>query len=279
MIDRNRCVQPSRLLSRPWLAGVLLVGAYFATALFSVLLSSSAVGDTITLPALPCDSAGGPTPPFANPPHFRVWHRRDLAGWQPAACFGWPPGEFTIVTVLSGAFHFDGTGDDLLARFGAASSWTGIRYWSASDERWRTFITDQAAVTDASGKTRRPDFTLDELKAGADLYFARSDDRSTRPVIYRMHVDEATPDRVVVRVGNVSPVMAFIVTVFDAGDIRAAYILEKIAPGRWGYYAMTEMQEGFLMIGNHAEDYRAGNLAIFRLLAGIPTDREPAVTQ
>jgi hypothetical protein len=33
------------------------------------------------------------------------------------------------------------------------------------------------------------------------------------------------------------------------------------------------------MIGNHAEDYRAGNLAIFRLLAGIPTDRDPAATQ
>jgi len=272
MTERNRLHSPPRPLTVAHL--VILCLSLFTLALAPVL------ADAATSPLLPCaNDAAPPSPAFADPPHFRIWHRRDLANWQPPACFGWPPGEFTILTVLSGAFDFDGTGDDLLARFGAASSWTGIKYWSASDERWQTFITDQAAVTDASGKTRRPDFTLDELKAGADLHFARSDDRSTRPVVYRMHVDEATPDRIVVRVGNVSPVMAFIVTAFGAGDIRAVYILEKIAPGRWGHYVMTEMQEGFLMIGNHAEDYRAGNLAIFRLLAGIPTDREPAVTQ
>jgi len=247
----------------------------------ALIFGDPALADTATLPAPPCvaGDAASPNPPFANPPHFRIWHRRDLANWNPPACFGWPPGDFTIVTVLSGAFAFDGTGDDLLARFGAASSWTRIKYGSASDERWQTFITDQAAVTDASGKTRRPDFTPGELKAGSDLYFTRSDDRSTRPVIYRMHIYEATPDRVVVRIGNVSPVMSFIVTAFDAGDIRAVYILEKIAQGRWGYYALTVLEEGVMVIGNHDEDYRVRNVSIFRHLAGIPTDQEPPVVR
>ncbi|HWA79142.1 MAG TPA: DUF6675 family protein, partial [Acetobacteraceae bacterium] len=220
-----------------------------------------------------------PVPPFTTQPRFRVWHASDLPNWHPSACFGWPPGDFTILTVLSGAFAFDGTGDDLLARFGAVSAFKGIQYWSRSDDRWETFITDAAALEDASPRGRRADFTLDELKAGGDLYFLRADDRSSRPVVYVLHVDEATPDRIVVRIGNVSPVMAFIVTAFDAGAIRSTYILEKTAPGRWGYYAMTELDEGLMVIGNYEEDYRTRNLAIFRHLAGIPTDQAPAVTQ
>ena len=277
MNHRNDLQRAYRLLAELREINPLLVGLCIVLLVLAALSFSVAGADTTSLPSLPCATDIDTSPPFANPPNFRIWHRGDLANWQPPACFGWPPGEFSILTVLSGEFAFDGTGDDLLARFGAVSSWTGIKYWSRSDERWQTFITDQAAVTDGSGKTRRPDFTLDELKAGADLFFTRSDDRSSRPVIYRMHVDEATPDRLVVRIGNVSPVMSFIVTAFDAGDIRAVYILEKIAPGRWGHYAMTELLEGLMVIGNHDEDYLVRNVSIFRHLAGIPTDQEPPV--
>jgi hypothetical protein len=225
---------------------------------------------------LPCvNSATSPTPPFSNPPHFRIWHRRDFGNWQPPACFGWPPGDFSIVTAISGEFAFDGTGEDLLARIGAVSAFTGIKYWSAGDERWKTFITDSTALSGPDPKARRPDFTLDELKSGRDLYFLRADDRTSRPVLYRLWVSEAGPDRVVVHIGNASPVMVFIITAFDTGDIRSTYILEKIAPGRWGYYAMTLLLEGALVLGNQDESYMVRNVAIFRHLTGAPTDQTP----
>jgi hypothetical protein len=162
-----------------------------------------------------------------------------------------------------------------MARFGASSAWKGIRYWSSTDERWETFITDSAALVDFEHRKRRPDFTAAELKTGADFYFLRSDNRSSDPVIYRMRVAEAGSDRLVVTIGNVSPVSTFVFTVFDSGDIRSTYFLERIGPGLWGYYALTVMREGMMVIGNHDESYLTRNVAIFRHIAGIPTDQEP----
>ena len=63
--------------------------------------------------------------------------------------------------------------------------------------------------------------------------------------------------------------------VFDSGDIQSTYFLEKIGPGRWGYYALTVMHEGAMVIGNQDESYLTRTIAIFRHLAGIPTDQEP----
>jgi hypothetical protein len=90
-----------------------------------------------------------------------------------------------------------------------------------------------------------------------------------------MRVAEAGSDRLVVTIGNVSPVSTFVFTVFDSGDIRSTYFLERIGPGLWGYYALTVMREGMMVIGNHDESYLTRNVAIFRHIAGIPTDQEP----
>jgi len=106
-----------------------------------------------------------------------------------------PPGDFSIVTAISGEFAFDGTGEDFALRIGAVSAFKGIRYWSASDGCWQTFITDSTTLSAPDPEARRPDFTLDELKSGKDPDFLRADDRSSRPVLYRMRVSEAGPDR------------------------------------------------------------------------------------
>jgi hypothetical protein len=261
-------------------AGLRLLGPLLAPMFLALAVCGPALADTATLPALPCASDPAAVyPPFADPPNARIWHRRDLGDWQPPACFGWPPLPFNLVTALSGEFKFDGDADELLARFGAVSGWKGIRYWSLSDRRWETFITDSAALEDPNGQARRPDFTPAELKTGADVYFLRSDDSTSDPVIYRMRVAEVGPDRLVVRIGNVSPISRFIFTLFDAGDIQSTYILKKVAPGRWGYYALTVLEEGVMVIGNHDEAYLTRTVAIFRHLAGIPTDQEPPVVR
>jgi hypothetical protein len=252
-------------------SGLMLAALLWASAFPMQQLAAADL-----LPAPPCaQNQESVYPPFADPPSARIWHAGDLSGWQPPACFGWPALDFNLVTAASASFAFDGDADALLARFGALSDWTGIRYWSFSDHRWKVFITDSAALEDPKSKKRRPDFTAAELETGADFYFLRSDDQSSDPVIYRMRVAEAGPDRLVVTIGNVSPVSFFVFTPFDAGDIQSTYFLEKIAPGRWGYYALTVLHEGTVVIGNHDEAYLTRNLAIFRHLAGIPTDQEP----
>lgn len=253
------------------LAGLLLVPLLGAT-----LSGGPALAAAGALPAPPCATDGAAdAAAFADPPKARIWHSRDLGDWQPPACFGWPPMDLNLVTALSGSFAFAGGGDELLARFGAASDWKGVRYWSASDRRWETFIIDSAALVDFEHQQRRPDFTPAELKRGGDFYFLRADNRSSTPVIYRMQIAEAGPDRLVVKIGNVSPISALIFTLFDSGDIQSTYFLEKIGPGRWGYYALTVMHEGAMVLGNQDESYLTRTIAIFRHLAGIPTDQEP----
>jgi uncharacterized protein DUF6675 len=253
--------------------------AWLAGPLLAAMLFSPALAGTAPVPALPCTAAEAAVyPPFADPPNARIWHPRDLGDWQPPACFGWPPLPFNLVTVLSAQFKFDGGTDELLARFGALSGWKGIRYWSRSDQRWGTFITDSAALVDFEHQRRRPDFTPAELRTGADFYFLRSDDSTSDPVIYRMRVAEAGPDRLVVQIGNVSPISRFIFTLFEPGDIQATYTLEKIGPSLWGYYALTVLHEGLMVIGNNDHAYLTRNVSIFRHLAGIPTDQEPPLT-
>ena len=82
----------------------------------------------------------------------------------------------------------------LLARFGAVSRLRGVRYWSVTDQAWKTLIHDAFAVTDAAGTTRRDDFRPNELQPGVSLYSAERDGRSSGMVIYRMRVIERTPD-------------------------------------------------------------------------------------
>jgi hypothetical protein len=256
----------------PWL-GVLLLATM---ALAAVRFGTPALAEVGPLPAPPCASDGTEVvPPFADPPAARVWHRHDLAGWKPPACFAWPPLAVNLVTAVSGQIKSEDGADELLGRFAAVSGWKGMRYWSASDRSWETFITDSVALADPSPQKRRPDFTPAELKSGADFYFLRSDASTSDPVIYRMRVAEATPDRLVVTIGNVSAVRRLIFTLFEAGDIQSTYFLEKIGPGLWGYYALTVMHEGPMVIGNHDDAFLTRTLSIYRHLAGIPTDQNP----
>ncbi|QEX15436.1 hypothetical protein FRZ44_07200 [Hypericibacter terrae] len=270
---RTLAVSGGQRARRGFWLGVLLPAVMALAAVGFGVPAFAAAG---SLPAPPCATgAASDAAAFADPPKARIWHSRDLGDWRPPACFGWPPMDLNLVTALSGTFAFDGGGDELLARFGAASDWKGIRYWSASDRRWETFITDSTALEGFEHQQRRPDFTLAELKSGTDFYFLRADNRSSKPVVYRMQVAEAGPDRLVVKIGNVSPITALVFTLFDSGDIQSTYFLEKIGPGRWGYYALTVMHEGAMVIGNQDESYLTRTIAIFRHLAGIPTDQEP----
>jgi hypothetical protein len=228
-------------------------------------------------PIAPCGSDGPPPyPAFSDSPNARNWRAGDIAtSWAPAACIGWASQGFTVLTALAGHFRFDGSVDDLLARFGAQSAWRGIRYWSVTDGRWETLITDAAALDSSNHQQRRTDFTLFELKSGADLYFLQKDNRSSDAVIYRMRVATVEPNRLVVTIENVSAVSLFIFTLFGPGDLESTYIFEKLAPTNWGYYSLSGVREGAAVIGNHEASYLNRAAAIYRHLVGIPGDQEP----
>jgi hypothetical protein len=184
-----------------------------------------------------------------------------------------------VLTALAGTFKFAGTADDLLLRFGALSAWRGIQYWSVTDGRWDTLIADAAALDGSSAARRRADFTLGELKSGANLYFLQQDNRSSNAVTYRMKVEALDANRLIITVENVSAVSVFIFTAYDAGDLKSTYVFERLSPAVWGYYSLSGAREGLAFVGNHDSSYLNRALAIYRHLAGIPGNQEPPLAQ
>lgn len=248
-----------------------------ALALVPLLILQTAAAAEIPTP--PCGAP--PEPSYAapgEPEHSGIWTRSELgASWTAPACTGWTGSDFRLVVALAARLPERADADHLLARFGAISSHAGLRYWSATEGRWRELITAASAVEDPAGKRPRADFSAAELRSGRDLYFTESDNRSAGGVVYRMRALEARPDRIVVAVENVTSIRLLLITLFPPGSVQWVHFLERQADGGWGYYSLmrTRASSSFLT-GGFASSYVNRAAAFYRHIAGIPDEGEPA---
>ena len=243
------------------------------------MLAAASPARALDGPLAPCEPGSAAYPLFADPPRAQNWHNSELAGWSPADCVSWAVEPFTVLTALAGRFDFAGSGDDLLLHFGAFSAWRGMLYWSVTDKRYQTLVTDAAALSGPDSSLHRPDFTLAELRSGRDLFFMQQDNRSSDAVVYRLRVLAIDSDRLVVTVENVSSVSVFIFTAFNPGDLKSTYIFTRLSPTSWGYYSLSGAREGDALLGNHSGSYLNRALAIYRHLAGLPGDQGPPLAQ
>src|SRR3954467_12544294 len=114
------------------------------------------------------------------------------------------------------------------------------------------------------------------MKSWPGLYFAQHDNRSTGDVVYRLRVREVTPDRLVVRVENVSAVCYLLIPLAGPGDLQSLYFLERRSPDEWGYYSLARTGAGASSLTEgHGASYVNRAVALFRHLACFPTDQEP----
>jgi hypothetical protein len=215
-----------------------------------------------------------PVPPFpgiGNPPNVCLWHSDDVgADWRPPAGTDWSDLAFDQVVGLAGRFHSPDDARGILARFGRISQLTKIRYWSVSHGACRDLIDEAFALAGPDADQRRRDFSAEELATGRSLYFFQDDNGPGGGAVYRLRVGEVAPDRLIVETENVSAVRMLLVTLFQPGDLRAMYILERGARQVWSFNSLTGITAGGSpLAGGHEASYINRALALYAYIAGV----------
>lgn len=268
-MPRGCCGLPARPLGR---AGLGLV------TLLLLLCGSDLTTADQAGPRPPCGEAPNPAYPAPGAqPLVEVWHAEQLAGaWAEPTCISWTARDDVIVVAVAGSFHHAGDVEDFLGRFGAVSALTDIRYWSVTDQAWRSLVTAATALSAPDVARQRADFTIAEMALGQDLFFAQNDNRSSGTVVYRMRVLEVRPGRLVIETENVTAVSYWFLTLFGPGDLQAVYFLERLSQDVWGYYSLMRSAAGPTLpgVGKEASHINRG-VALYRHFVGIPTDRVP----
>jgi hypothetical protein len=228
-------------------------------------------------PQPPCGK--GPIPPYPglnDSANVKSWSESDFGrDWRPPACTGWTVLGFRTLVTTVARFRHTSEADGLLRHIGAISELAGMRYWSTTHKQWRTLIVNAYALTDLQAGQRREDFTPDEMKEGKVLYFEQTDNLSGK-AIYRMHIAEASAERLVIDVENVSMMRYLYIPILHPGEIQSIYFLDRESDNVWRYYSIVRT-------GRHANRLIAGNefssinraVAFYRYLVGISTTQEP----
>jgi hypothetical protein len=234
-------------------------------------------GEPQSGPQPPCGRE--PVPPYPgldDPAIVKSWSKSDFGrDWRPPACTGWTAVGFTaLVTTVARFRHTSETGG-LLRHIGAISELAGMRYWSTTHKQWQTLIVDAYALTGFQPGQRRGDFTPDEMKEGEVLYFRQVDNLSGKAV-YRMHIAEASANRLVFDVENVSTMHYLFMPIFRPGEMQSIYFLERESDNVWRYYSIvrTGKNANQMIAGNESSTVNRA-VAFYRYLVGTPADQEP----
>lgn len=245
------------------------------------LLAAAGFAIATPLPTPPCGTP--PVPAYASlgaQPAMAILRAEqlDTGVWRPSSCTGWPAASRSrVVVALAGLVRVADGSETLLTRAGAVSSLRTVRYWSTTDSKWRPLFLDAVALAGpAEGGERRDDFRPSELQAGRTYYYWVDDSRSG-PLVYRVRVLERSPYRVALAEENVSPVRAFGMTLFQPAALQTVVFAQRQADDVWGLYILVRIDRqasSFIASGHEASTANRA-LALFRHLAGIPTDAEP----
>jgi hypothetical protein len=228
-------------------------------------------------PQPPCGKE--PIPPYPDLNDLAIvksWSKSDFrSDWKPPACTGWAEVGFTTLVTIAARFPHTSESRGLLRHLGAISELAGMRYWSTTHQQWRTLIVDAYALTGSRSGQRREDFSSDEMKEGKALYFEQVDNLSGKAV-YRMQIVEATANRLVLDVENVSTMRYFFIPILHPGELQSMYFLDRESDSVWRYYSIvrTGKNANGLIAGNESSSVNRA-VAFYRHLVGIPTAQEP----
>ena len=229
-------------------------------------------------PEPPCAGAVVPAWPVAGAgPTVAVWHAADLPEqWQPAACSGLTRVPGATFVAVSGIIGHEGNAATILARLGAVSRQLDVRYWDVGGLDWSPLLVDASALSGPDPQQRRPDFTPEEMHAGARLYTVYDDDQSPGPVVIEIEIREAGPDGFLTVARNVTDLRLMGMSIAAPGDLAAMTWVRRAGPDSFEYHALPAMALNRLaaaLTSDSAHVNRA--VASYRYLAGMRTDRDP----
>jgi hypothetical protein len=259
-------------ISRESSLSFLLVGLVIA-------LAAVAIGAPTEMVVTPPCEGSSPQPAYASvgaPPNVQIWKDQGPAGSAVRiSCVNWPAAKFQLLIGAAGTFQNSGGARTLLSRFGAVSTLLSVRYWSTTDQSWRPLVLSATALTGKITPRARADFTSAELEGGTDVYLAEADSRGAGEVIYRMRVRENKPGGFIIETENVTPIRWLALTLLRPGSLYSVYFIEERSRDIWSYYSLTRIAESSWLIAGHEKSYVNRIVALYRHIAGIPTDLEP----
>lgn len=223
-----------------------------------------------------CGQAAPPAyPPYDRPPLVHSWLAGGRQDGPPPDCTGLTRRDPELLVRVVGSYVAAGDMSAQLLRLGAVSTLKGMGYWSFTDRKRLTLIQEAFAVDSPVNQRPRPDFTLEELRRGDELYFLQRDNRSSALVPYGLRVLPTGPESVLLRVENVGDIKMMGLTLMAAREVQWAVTIERLGGTRYGYRSLLAVQR--LRIGS-ADKHRLSNLAravaMFDLLAGQQTEVE-----
>jgi len=260
-------------LATYWNAVVQTIAVFLVVS--SAAMAAISTGEK---PRPPCGVEPSPNYPALDaPPVIKLWTQADLASWSPPLCTAWAGGSATLAVGLAGRFRSASDADAMLARIGAVSSLRDVRYWSITDKQWNPMFVRATALDGPDPKKARVDFSTSEMRAGSDVYFLAADNRSRDEAVSRLHVREADSGHIIIETANVTPLRWMFLSFAAPGNIQTWYFLDREAGGSWRFYSLTRVLYGspFFVRFVSGESYVNRALAMYRHLAGIPTDRDP----
>lgn len=208
---------------------------------------------------------------IAAPPAVAVWHDIELNGRQ--ACLGRVRGPMKLAVVLASKFEGPTSFNDIAARIGAISASKDLLYWSTTEQRWRTLITESFALDDPNSGRRRPDFTVQDILSGRTLYFGQIDTRSTGLNVYSLSARSMAPGRLILEIINLTPIKFAFLTLFEPQTLRSVHIFDRLAGNVWGYYGISTVRSG--AVDGHEKSFINRASAIYRYLIGVAPNGAP----
>ena len=148
-----------------------------------------------------------------------------------------------------------------------------MRYLSTTHRQWQTLIVDSHALTSMQSGHCRKDFTPDQMKQGAVDYFEQVDNISSK-AIYRMHIAEVSPDRLVFDIENVNTIRRLLAPIFPLGELQSIYFIERESETVWRFYSIMRTGKNESRLINEASAVNRA-VAFYRHMVGIPTGQEP----